>query len=76
MQTAVTKRGQTVIPASIRKRYQIEEGDSLVWIDDGDIIRVIPVSRDPIRALRGSGRGEQLLQRLLAARQEDRSHDH
>jgi AbrB family looped-hinge helix DNA binding protein len=76
MQTAVTKRGQTVIPASIRKRYQIEEGDSLVWIDDGDMIRVIPVSRDPIQALRGSGRGEQLLQRLLAGRQEDRSHDH
>ncbi|MBE7553854.1 MAG: AbrB/MazE/SpoVT family DNA-binding domain-containing protein [Anaerolineae bacterium] len=75
MQTAVTKRGQTVIPASIRKRYQIEEGDALVWIDDGDTIRVIPVSRDPIRALRGSGRGEQLLQRLLAARQEDRSYD-
>jgi AbrB family looped-hinge helix DNA binding protein len=75
MQTAVTKRGQTVIPASIRKRYQIEEGDSLVWIDDGDMIRVIPVSRDPIQALRGSGRGEQLLQLLLAARQEDRSYD-
>ena len=31
MQTAVTKRGQTVIPAAIRKRYHIEEGDSLVW---------------------------------------------
>jgi AbrB family looped-hinge helix DNA binding protein len=75
MQTAVTKRGQTVIPAAIRKRYQIEEGDSLIWIDDGDMIRVIPVSRDPIQALRGRGRGEQLLQRLLAARQEDRSYD-
>ena len=75
MQTAVTKRGQTVIPASIRKRYQIHEGDYLVWIDDGDMIRVVPVSRDPIQALRGSGRGERLVERLLAARQEDRSHD-
>jgi AbrB family looped-hinge helix DNA binding protein len=53
MQTAVTKRGQTVIPAAIRKRYHIEEGDSLVWINDGETIRVIPVARDPIRALRG-----------------------
>ncbi|GAB4454694.1 MAG: hypothetical protein Fur0044_49220 [Anaerolineae bacterium] len=75
MQTAVTKRRQTVIPAPIRKRYQIEEGDYLVWIDDGEMIRVIPVSRDPIRALRGSGRGEPLLERLLAARQEDRSYE-
>jgi AbrB family looped-hinge helix DNA binding protein len=73
MQTAVTKRGQTVIPAAIRKRYHIEEGDSLVWIDDGETIRVIPVGRDPIRALHGAGRGEPLLERLLAARQDDRS---
>jgi AbrB family looped-hinge helix DNA binding protein len=75
MQTAVTKRGQTVVPAIIRKRYQIQEGDYLVWIDNGSTIQVIPVSRDPIQALRGSGRGERLVERLLAARQEDRNSD-
>lgn len=75
MQTAVTKRGQTVIPAAIRKRYQIHEGDSLVWIDDGETIRVIPVAQDPIRALRGSGRGERLLDQLLTRRQEDRARE-
>jgi AbrB family looped-hinge helix DNA binding protein len=75
MQTAVTKRGQTVIPAPIRKRYHIQEGDSLVWIDDGETIRVIPVAQDPIRALRGSGRGEPLLDQLLTSRQEDRARE-
>jgi AbrB family looped-hinge helix DNA binding protein len=75
MQTAVTKRGQTVIPAPIRKRYRIQEGDYLVWLDDGEVIRVIPVSSDPIQALRGSGRGERLVERLLAARREDREHE-
>ena len=75
MQTAVTKRGQTVIPAPIRKRYQIQEGDSLVWIDDGETIRVIPVAHDPIQALRGSGRGEALTKRLLAQRQRDRDRE-
>ncbi len=73
METAVTKRGQTVIPAPIRKRYHIREGDRLVWLDDGQAIKVIPVPSDPIRALRGLGRGERLVERLLAARQEDRS---
>ena len=75
MQTAVTKRGQTVIPAAIRKRYHIEEGDSLVWLDDGATIRVVPVARDSIQALRGSGRGERLLEALLTVRAEDRTDD-
>jgi AbrB family looped-hinge helix DNA binding protein len=75
MQTAVTKRGQTVIPAAIRKRYRIQEGDSLVWIDDGTTIRVVPIANDPIRALRGSGRGEDLVGRLLTNRHEDRARE-
>jgi AbrB family looped-hinge helix DNA binding protein len=72
MQTVITKRGQTVVPAPIRKRYAIEEGDRLVWIDDGQVIKVIPVPSDPIRALRGRGKGENLLEALLKSRQEDR----
>ena len=49
--------------------------DYLMWIDDGETIRVIPIARDPIRALRGSGRGEHLVERLLAARQAGRRHE-
>jgi AbrB family looped-hinge helix DNA binding protein len=75
MQTAITKRGQTVIPAPIRKRYHIQAGDSLVWLDDGQTIRVVPVPADPVRALRGRGRGEALVERLLAARREDRDRE-
>lgn len=75
MQTSVTKRGQTVIPAAIRRRYHIEEGDSLMWLDDGSGIRVIPIARDPIRALRGRGRGEALVEKLRDARQKDRSYE-
>jgi AbrB family looped-hinge helix DNA binding protein len=75
MKTSVTRRGQTVIPAPIRKRYHIQEGDRLVWLDDGQTIRVIPVPADPIRALRGSGRGERLVEQLLAARNEDRDRE-
>jgi len=71
METAVTKKGQTNIPAAIRKRYQIHGGDRLLWIDEGEVIRVIPVPTDPIAALRGSVKGERLLERLLQQRQED-----
>ena len=72
MQTTVTKRGQTVVPAQIRKHYGIGDGDRLVWLDDGSTIKVIPVPSDPLRALRGSGRGERLVEALLKSRDEDR----
>jgi AbrB family looped-hinge helix DNA binding protein len=75
MQTAVTKRGQTVIPAPIRNRHHIKEGDRLVWLDDGQAIRVIPVPADPIRALRGCGRGERLVEHLLRTRREERARE-
>lgn len=70
--TSVTKRGQTVIPTAIRRRYHIEEGDKLVWFDDGESIRVVPVPSDPIKALRGIAKGTGMLEKLLAARAEER----
>lgn len=72
MQTSVTKRGQTVIPAAIRKRYHIADGDQLVWLDDGQAITVVPVPRDPVQALRGRGKGERLVERLLQERRKER----
>ena len=75
MQTAVTKRGQTVIPAAIRKRYHIDADVHLVWLDDGETIRVVPVPADPLRALRGRGRGRDLTERLLEERAADRGRD-
>ncbi len=75
MQTAVTKRGQTVIPAAIRKRHRIGGGARLVWLDDGETIRIVPTPADPIAALRGRGRGEGLTERLLKERRADRKRD-
>jgi AbrB family looped-hinge helix DNA binding protein len=75
MQTAVTKRGQTVIPAAIRKRHQIGGGAHLVWLDDGETIRIVPTPADPIASLRGRGRGEKLTERLLKERRADRKRE-
>ncbi len=73
--TTVTKRAQTVVPAAIRQQHNIQAGDTLAWIDDGETIKVIPLPRDPIRALRGCARGEALVERLLASRQEERERE-
>jgi AbrB family looped-hinge helix DNA binding protein len=74
METTVSRRGQTVVPTAIRQRYNIKTGDRLVWIDDGKTIRVIPIpAGDAVKALRGSGKGQHLTQKLLDARRRDRA---
>ena len=62
------KRGQTVIPASIRKKYKIDQGTILQWIDTGEVIKVIPIPKNIVNSLRGMAKGEKLLQRLLKER--------
>jgi len=75
MQTTVTKRGQTVIPSDIRKKYAIQEGDGLIWLEGPSGIKVIPVPQDSLKALRGRGKGENLSQKLLEMRQADRARE-
>lgn len=75
LRTTLTKRAQTVVPAPIRQRHNVKPGDTLAWIDDGETIKVVPLPRDPIRALRGCAKGEGLVQRLLESRREDRERE-
>ena len=75
MRSTVTRRGQTVIPAKLRGRYGMADGTQVEWVDTGTGLKVIPVPADPIAALRGSGRGEGLTERLLAERARDRKRE-
>ncbi len=72
MKSTTYRRGRVVIPAIIRAKYNIKDGTQLSWIDDGQTIRVIPVSPDPIAALYGRGKGQGLSQKLLGERAKDR----
>ena len=47
----------------------------VVVIDDGRTSRKLVVLADPIKALRGRGRGERLVEKLLAARADERERD-
>ena len=74
MRSTITARGQTVIPAEIRRRFHLNPSDRLEWLVDSAGIHVVPVRNDPILAFRGQGKGGGT-ERLLQARQADRAQE-
>ncbi|MCD6586902.1 MAG: AbrB/MazE/SpoVT family DNA-binding domain-containing protein [Desulfobacteraceae bacterium] len=70
MRSTITSRGQTVIPAEIRRRFRLDPSKKLEWIVDHNRIKVVPVKADPIEAFRGQGKGGSV-QRLLQDRKRD-----
>ncbi len=70
MVTTLSERGQTAIPARIRRRFKLKAHQRLEWADDGKVIYVLPVAKDPIAAFRGSA-PKGLTKALLAGRRED-----
>ena len=75
MKTAtVSKKGWVVIPAELRKKYHLEPGTKLVFIDSDGTIALVPVPKDPIESGYGmlAGEGPSLLEDLLKDRQWER----
>jgi AbrB family looped-hinge helix DNA binding protein len=70
MRSTITNRGQTVIPAEIRRRFHLSPADRLEWVVGPEGIRVVPVRADPVQAFRGQGKGGST-QRLLSVRREE-----
>lgn len=70
MQSTVSERGQTSIPAEIRRKLNLKAKTKLAWMVDGDLIIVMPIPDDPIKAFRGKSKG--LTEALLKSRREER----
>lgn len=71
MRSTITARGQTVIPAAIRRQFHLTQADRLEWIVENNALRVVPVRKNPIDEFRGKGSGGSV-DRLLADRKKDR----
>lgn len=74
MKSTITSRGQTVVPAEIRRRFGLTPADGLEWLVEDNTIRVVPVRQDPVAAFRGQGKGGGA-KRLLAERKADRARE-
>lgn len=76
METTVTERGQTAIPAEIRRRYNLKPHTKLMWLQTRNGLTIVPVSAEPIQALRGRFKGSKLVRSLLEERKREREHEH
>lgn len=65
-------KGQIVIPADIRRKFQIEPGTELQIMEYGGIIYLIPPVDDPVKAAQGAlPKGPSLAGQLLRDRRSD-----
>lgn len=40
--TVLTRKGQTTIPAEIRRVLDLKQGDRMEWVQEGDQVRLVP----------------------------------
>lgn len=75
METTITERGQTAVPAVIRKRFNLKAHTKLEWFITPQGITVMPVPEDPIREFRGMFKSSGLTQALLQERAKERERE-
>ncbi len=54
----VSNKGWVVIPAEMRKKYNLAPGTKVVIVDYGGVLAILPVPKDPIKAGRGFLQGK------------------
>jgi len=64
--TKATVKGQVIIPAPLRKKYNIRKGTRVAIVEgEGNIILIKPLSDDPIEASRGVLKGKTSMTKSL-----------
>ena len=76
MTAKVSLRGQTVIPAALRRKYNIRPNSRVEFLDIGGEIVLVPIPRDGFKKARGSLKNSGIsLQDLWDFRREEREHE-
>jgi len=53
MTSTISNKGWVVIPAELRKKYNLTPGTEVVIVDYGGVLSIVPAMRDPIKQGRG-----------------------
>ena len=70
MRITISARGQTAVPTALRKRFKLTARSRLEWMVEGDVITLLPIPANPVRAFRGSLTGRYYVRTLLSERRD------
>jgi AbrB family looped-hinge helix DNA binding protein len=76
MSLVVSNKGWVVIPAELRKKYNLLPGTEVIIVDYGGVLSIVPALRNPIKQGRGSLKGlPSLTKDLLQERKNEKSRE-
>jgi AbrB family looped-hinge helix DNA binding protein len=61
----VSPKGWIVIPAELRKKYDLQPGANVVLVDYGGVISIVPAMSNPIEESAGRLKGRRSLTKAL-----------
>ncbi len=71
-----SQKGWVVIPAELRRKYNLKPGDGIHVVDYGGVLSLIPASKNPIKRGRGILKEKKsLTNALLAERKRERERE-
>ena len=65
MHATVSEKGWVVIPADLRKKYNLHPGAKISVVDYGGVLALVPVMTKPVRQAAGMLKGRTSLTRAL-----------
>ena len=67
MNVIVSEKGWVVIPAELRKKYNLQPGAEVQVVDYGGVLALVPKLANPVRQAAGLLKGRKSLTRALLA---------
>ncbi len=52
--SSLSSKKQITVPARLVRRWNLKQGDGLMFFEDGDSVRVLPIKRKSLLEMRGS----------------------
>ena len=76
MALKISRKGWIVIPASLRRKYNLKPGTAVEIVDYGSVLALIPQKDDPIEAAAGMLAGDtSLTQAVLREHEQARENE-